>query len=133
MDAPTCSISQAAALAGVPRGTVSCWKSRGAVAEGDWTTADLCSLLLLSRLTKSGVELKPAAAVAQAVKDKWPDVALASPRRTLLLAKPDVGGRWTVALCSPAELPAFPADATVLVVDLHAIAAKVLAYVRGQK
>jgi hypothetical protein len=125
MDAPAVSLSQAAALAEVPTGTVASWRSHGVCPQKDYDDDDLLSLALLGDLVRMGLQLRPAACIARACKERWRSVVAASPRRTMLLARsngPD--GKWVLAFCSPAEVPAFPVGET-LVVDLHGVVQRV--------
>jgi hypothetical protein len=72
-----------------------------------------------------GVMAEHAAAIGYFVRDKWPKVVLDSPRRTFLLARLGEDKKWLLATCLQHEIPVPARDAT-LVIDLHAIASRVM-------
>ena len=141
--AETFSVTAAAALAGLPRGTLAAWRHRGhAPAEGEgWALVDVLGLALAAELARAGLRPEAARAVAEAARGAWGRVLAQHPRgarRLILVARrddlsPSPGGvpalprdSWMVQVFEARSLPP-PAAAPAFQVDLGAVARGVLA------
>jgi hypothetical protein len=142
--AETFSVTAAAALAGLPRGTLAAWRHRGhAPAGGEGgALADVLGLALAAELVRVGLRPAAARAVARAARGAWGRVLAArqplGARRLILVARRDdpgsgpgadpasAGGGWVAEVFEAGSLPP-PAAVPVLQVDLGAVARGVLA------
>jgi hypothetical protein len=120
--------SDAAAVAGIPRGSFGSLVHRGHVPAGPYDLADCMSLTLAHDLCEMGVQTTHAAAIGQGARSDWAQVVSANSRRFLLARRGD-DGRWAFCVCGKDDIPQ-PAAGGTIVVDLTNIAKRVLARLR---
>src|SRR4051812_3452871 len=116
MDDDTLSVTEAAALAGVPRGTLSSWRSRGHATRLAGFP-DVVGLALIRELSDLGLSVAAAAGIAEAARGRWGAVHN-SKRRVFLVAQPAGDGRWRAGLYRGDAMPAVGAGVVVEVTRL---------------
>lgn len=126
VDPDAVSVTDAAALAGLPRGTVASWRHRGHVPADVLGLPDALSLVLAGDLHRLGLRIEAAAAIGRLVRGDWQRVIAESPRRFFLAARLGEDGRW---VCDVLRAPPPPPAAGLLQVDLSAIARRVLEHI----
>jgi hypothetical protein len=129
MESETVSVTNAAAVAGLQRGTLASWRSRGHVPQREYDLADALSLALAADLVAMGLNVETAAAVGWGVREDWGRVIAAGNSRLFLLARLGEDGRWLFAVCPQREIPTPPIGGTIQV-DLTHIAKRVLTRLR---
>ena len=120
------SVGDCARAAAVPRGTMSCWKSRGYLPNGDSPFDETMAAAILRHLTALGLGAGDASDLVAAVRRRWWPNMVGKGTPAVLVAVRGKSGAWSAEVRSALELPA-PPPAGAVVLDLGAIAAVVLA------
>ena len=124
MEAETYSVTAAAEIAGVPRGTLAAWRSRGDAPASAWGVHDLLNLGVLADLLRGGLTLEAGQALAWRIRpEDWAKAEERGIGRWMMSATRDDNGVWAVGFGKPGHL-ASPPRCTVII-DLTEIAAKI--------
>jgi hypothetical protein len=121
-DAP--SVGERARAAGLARGTLSCWKSRGVLPNAASAFDEVLSAALVARLAAFGLKTGEAAALVAEVRRRWWPAAGGKAGPAYLVATRAEGGRWKAQVC--ATPPTTPGP-NALLVDVGRLAQGVLA------
>ena len=124
MEADTYSVTVAAEIAGVPRGTLAAWRSRGDAPASTWGVYDLLNLGGLADLLRGGLTLDAGQALAWRIRpEDWAKAEERAIGRWMMSATRDDDGVWAVGFGKPGHLVS-PPKCTVTI-DLTQIAAKI--------
>lgn len=122
MNTQTFSVTAAAEIAEIPRGTLAAWRSRGDAPVKSWGEHELLNLGVLADLLRGGLTLEAATALAWRITPgDWQRVEEMAPSRCMMQATRDDNGTWGLNFSKPGHASAYPPRCTV-VTDLTTIA-----------